>query len=50
MECHSYDALIIVPTAMFEKWFELGILRLIHSMNVNPVLALVPVGRVVEAV
>lgn len=46
--CHTHDALVRIPTEMIEKLFEVGILLLIRSMEVVPVLALVAMAHVAE--
>lgn len=48
VRCHEYNALVQVPIAMIEKWFGLDILRLIRNMEVDLVLTLVAVARVVK--
>lgn len=46
--CHSYGSLVWVSISMVEKWFGLGIMSLVRNMEVDPVLPLVTVARVVE--
>lgn len=46
--CHGYGALVLVPIAVIEERFGLGILLLIQNMEADSFLALVAVARIAE--
>lgn len=48
MRWQGYDELLHVSITMVDEWFGLDLLRLNHMMEVEPVLALVVVARIVE--
>lgn len=47
-ECDGYGMVLLVPVEIIDKWFRLGTLRLICSMEGNLVMAYTVVARVAE--